>query len=356
MGHIPALASSVMPAAAEFDVAAEGISADSIGGSPSSPDSRLRHPNTLRLVCHLAAELPLALLSIRSMTTGWRPTSDDAVVAWRAWDVMSTHPTLLGAPTHATELGHQGFAPGPALSWLLAVPVHIDPLQGTLWGSTLVALAAVALAIEAGWAAGGRWGAIGAAATALTVGTTETAILMNLPWTPWQGALWMIAALACAWATSTGRWRWWPACVATGSIAAQAHIVFALTAVAVCLVSPLLGRVSVSRRNPIRPSAARGCMIPPPTAHRPPPTAHRPPPTGQPGRCWWECWWASSSGFPRPSTNCQATRGTSQFCGIHRRLREGESVTPMPSKVWAPRPGRRSRGPTGSRLADSTPS
>lgn len=203
-----------------------------------SPPARRLDP--VRILCHFLAEVPIIVIGIRSLTTGWRATSDDAVVAWRAWDVLTAHPTLLGSPTHTTGLGHQAFAPGPALSWLLAIPVHLDPHQGTLWGSTLVVLAAVAIAVEGGWAAGSRWGAIGAAATVLILMTSETAILMNLPWSPWQGALWLTAAISTAWATSTGRWKWWPACVVAASIAAQAHVVFAPTAVGVCIVSPFL--------------------------------------------------------------------------------------------------------------------
>ena len=107
------------------------------------------------------------------------------------------------------------------------------------------------------WAAGSTWGALGAAAVALTLVTTETAVLMNLPWTPWQGALWLVAALACAWATGAGRWRWWPGCVVAASISAQAHVVFALTAVGVCALSPMLALVMRSRQmrsDPVRRS------------------------------------------------------------------------------------------------------
>jgi hypothetical protein len=226
------------------------------GGAPAGRSRRRADP--VRITCHLVAELPLVVLCLRSLSTGWRATSDDAVVAWRAWDVLSAHPTLLGAPTHTTGLGHQAFAPGPALSWLLAVPVHVDPDHGALWGSTVIALAAAALTVEACWAAGGRWGALGGAATVLVLVTTETAVLMNLPWTPWQGALWLVAALAAAWATSTGRWNWWPACVVAASVAAQAHVVFALTAVSVCALSPVAAVVVDRRRSHPDPGSPEG--------------------------------------------------------------------------------------------------
>ena len=49
---------------------------------------------------------PIVVVAIRSRATGWRPASDAAVLAVRAWDVLTAHPTLLGAPTHAVAGRH----------------------------------------------------------------------------------------------------------------------------------------------------------------------------------------------------------------------------------------------------------
>ena len=204
--------------------------------------ARSRRPGSdtaVRLGCHVAAWLPLVVVGFRSLATGWLPTSDAAVSAWRARDVLSAHPTLLGAPTHTSAVGHQAFAPGPVLSWLLTVPVHLAPGPGVLWGSVLLALAAASLAVEAGRAAWSPWGGVLTAASVFGLLATEPGIVFNPVWTPWLGAVWTVAALACAWAVGSGRWLWWPGSVAASSVAAQSHVIFVPVALGVCAAGPV---------------------------------------------------------------------------------------------------------------------
>ena len=54
-------------------------------------------------------------------------------------------------------------------------------------------------------------------------------------WNPWFGMMFFIAALAAAWAVMSGHRGWWPALVVTASVAAQAHLMFALASVPVVL-------------------------------------------------------------------------------------------------------------------------
>ena len=125
--RLPALASCGMPTAIQPDVAVDAGSDHREGAvPPDRPDGR-RHGAAVRIVCHLAAEVPLVVLCLRSMATGSRATSDDAVAAWRAWDVLSAHPTLLRGADAYDRVGPPGLAPGPVLSWLLAVPVTSTP-------------------------------------------------------------------------------------------------------------------------------------------------------------------------------------------------------------------------------------
>ncbi len=206
--------------------------------------ARRRPLDLVRLACHLAAELPFVVLCLIELSAGWRPTSDDAVFSWRAWNVISSHPTLLGSPTHGLASGGQPvFAPGPILSWLLAIPVHLDPLHGPLWGSALIGAMGAGVAVEAGRAAAGRWGMVLCAGAILVVANTQVGVVLNPLWTPWIGVIWFLAALAAAWATGCGRLGWWVAVVGAASLAAQAHVIYALPAVGLCLLSAVLGWV-----------------------------------------------------------------------------------------------------------------
>ncbi len=204
----------------------------------------------VRLVSHLAAELPFLVLCGVGLSSGWRPTSDDALFSWRAWNVLTSHPTLLGAPTHGiTGGGPTVFAPGPLLSWLLAIPVHLDPMHGALWGSALIGAAGAAVAIEAGRVAAGRWGMVLCAGSVLMLANTQVGVVLNPLWTPWIGAVWFLATLAAAWATGCGRLAWWVVVVCSASLAAQAHVIYAPAVLGLCVLSALLGG-AVGRRSP----------------------------------------------------------------------------------------------------------
>ena len=56
------------------------------------------------------------------------------------------------------------------------------------------------------------------------------------------GLIFLIATICLSWIVACGRLRWWPALVFTASVAAQSHLMFALTSVALVVVSPLVGR------------------------------------------------------------------------------------------------------------------
>jgi hypothetical protein len=200
--------------------------------------------DVLRVACHLAAELPFIVLCLLQMAVGWRPTSDDAIFSWRAWNVLSRHPTLMGPVTHGSiGNSHVVFAPGAMLSWLLAVPVHLDPLHGALWGSALIGVVGAALAVEAGRAAAGHFGAVLCTVAVLGLAATQVGVLLNPVWTPWMGALWYLTTLGAAWATATGRMAWWPVVVLAASLSAQSHVVYVLPVVGLCLITPLVGLV-----------------------------------------------------------------------------------------------------------------
>ena len=85
----------------------------------------------------------------RLVHAGWMPTGDDAAIALRSWNSLTAHGPLVG---QATRLAHGVFDPGPLEYWLLAIPVHISPNHGVLWGAAICCMAACSLAIEAAWA------------------------------------------------------------------------------------------------------------------------------------------------------------------------------------------------------------
>ena len=202
------------------------------GGSAVGVRRRYRAV-TVRSLAHLAAWTPFVYALIRALHDGWRPVSDSAVIALRSWDSLTENGLLVG---EATRLAHGLYDPGPLQFWLLALPVHLDPATGVLWGAAVWCMVAASLAIEAAWATAGELGAVLASGVILGLVGWLPRIAMLPVWNPWFGSMFFLAALAAGWAVLSGRQRWWPVLVITASVAAQAHLMYAVAAACLLVV------------------------------------------------------------------------------------------------------------------------
>ncbi len=198
----------------------------------------------LRVVAHLAAWLPFVAGAVRLTRQGWRPVGDEAAIALRSWNSLTAHGPMVG---QATRLAHGVFDPGPLEYWLLAIPVHLDPVHGVVWGAVICCLAACSLAIEAAWSVLGAAG--GLCASGFIVGLVLWMPDITLPpgWNPWFGIVFFTAALAAAWAVMSGRRAWWPGLVITASIAAQSHLMFTVPSGALAVLALIVGLVDTAR-------------------------------------------------------------------------------------------------------------
>ena len=134
---------------------------------------------------------------------------------------------------------------------LLAIPIHLDPLQGGLWGAAIASALVLSLAIEALWRTGYWLGCAAIALCVLDVAWLLPGVVENLMWNPYMGLPFIIASLALAWTVSLGSFRWWPVLVFTASVAAQTEVLFATIAVALVVLSPVVGIIHSGR--PARP-------------------------------------------------------------------------------------------------------
>jgi hypothetical protein len=198
----------------------------------------------LRLCLHLAVWAPFVAGVVEEVRLGWRPVGDGAAIALRSWDSLTAHGPLVG---QATRLAHEVYDPGPLEYWLLAIPVHIDPRYGVMWGAALWCMVAASLAIEAAWSALGGLGGFISAAVILGALASRPLIALQPFWNPWFGTMFLLAALAASWAALSGNRWWWVVLVVTASVASQAHLVFALPSVALVVVTLLVGLVDSLR-------------------------------------------------------------------------------------------------------------
>jgi len=104
------------------------------------------------------------------------------------------------------------------------------------------------LAVEAAWATAGELGAVFVSGIILWVVAWAPKIAMVPDWNPWFGMMFFIAALAAEWAVLSGHQKWWPVLALTGSIAAQAHLMYVL-ACACLLVAGFIAVIVDSRRS-----------------------------------------------------------------------------------------------------------
>jgi hypothetical protein len=205
--------------------------------------ARWDYRRATRVISHTVIWTSVLIPTLVQATDGWRPLGDDATIATRSYQILSSHPPLLGQfSTISSGAGHILFDPGPLQYALLAIPVHLDHGQGALWGAAFIWGAVLSLAVEAVWSTG-RW--FGCAAVAFCV--VDVAYLIpnvfgHLLWNPFMGLPFVIASLALGWTVSLGSFKWWPVLIVTASAAAQSELIFAGVVVAVAVVSPLIGR------------------------------------------------------------------------------------------------------------------
>lgn len=192
----------------------------------------------IRAAVHLACWVPFITSAADSWRGAWRVVGDGAQIASSSWATLSTRIPLLGQPN---ELPHGPHDLGPMEYWLLALPVHIDPVRGVLWGAVLLCMLAASLTIEAAQATLGETGGLLAGGIVITMVTWLPGLAIRPYWNPYFGVMFFIAALSSCLAVLSGRRKWWPVLVLSASIAAQAHLMFAPAAVGLVLMGLAAG-------------------------------------------------------------------------------------------------------------------
>jgi hypothetical protein len=209
-------------------------------------------PTFVRIASHVAVWTALGVSVAIVLSKGWVAVGDDGAIAIHAYQTFSLHPPLVGVYSTAANAGHTLFDPGPLLFWLMAVPVHIDPSHGLVWGSALAWGAALSLAIEAAWWKGAWLGCAVVAFTAVDLLCLFPELFENLVWNAYFPIPFLVASIVVAWVVATGSVGWWPVLVVAASIGAQSHLLFAIPSMALALVAPVVGLVLGGRPERLR--------------------------------------------------------------------------------------------------------
>ncbi len=180
----------------------------------------------------------LLVVTFFQLSRGWAPLSDDAVIATRAWDVLSRATPLVGQATLASgSKGQTLYDLGPLYYFFLTLPEHASPTVGPLLGSVAIWLAAAYGFVAAARSAYGLAGLLVASFSLLVLQWQVPAVSTDPVWNPHAAVMWFLCSLAALVAVVEGNHRWFPFATFAASFAVQANIVTLVPVVVLWVVA-----------------------------------------------------------------------------------------------------------------------
>lgn len=223
-----------------------------------------RRPSTQALVAIgvvALAVLPVMVATVRAVTRGWVPLSDDAYFSIRASDVFSRQIPLVGMATSASLNAKQHLNhPGPLLFDVLAVPVRLfGSTAGVAIGIGVTNSLAIVGATVVAFRRGGLLLLVPAALVILGLTWSMGSELLFEPWQPHALLLPFLCFLFLAWGLADGDLVLLPFAVGVGTLIVQTHVSY------VYLV-PVLGLLGIAGlawrlRAAVRSGAETGARL-----------------------------------------------------------------------------------------------
>jgi hypothetical protein len=203
----------------------------------------------LTIAAGAAAGAPVIVSTVRAVRVGWEPTDDNAIIATRAYDVLTGHTPLVGQYSEAGYLiGRTTRDLGPMLYWLLALPVRLAHpwAMAVTMGAVnfLCVIATVALARR-------RGGLPLMLATAVAIPVMSMSLAAETfhdIWNPAAALFPFLLLIFLCWSVACGDVALLPLAVLLASFVVQAHLGY-LAPTAGMLAIALVGLAFGGRRR-----------------------------------------------------------------------------------------------------------
>jgi hypothetical protein len=175
----------------------------------------------------LFAAAPVIVATSRALSAGWLPAGDQANIATRAFDVLSSRTPLVGLHSDVSAVTqHAVYSLGPMLFWLLAIPARFgSPGTLVLTMALLNTAASVGIVILARRRGGLALMFITAVALALMARSLAPEVLHDV-WNPSAGLFPFTLLIFMCWSLACGEYRLLPITVLVASFVVQCQLAF----------------------------------------------------------------------------------------------------------------------------------
>jgi hypothetical protein len=276
---------------------AEGVAAAGAAGRAGRVGAWLQGRG-LTLAVGVCAAGPVIAATLRAVAAGWLPAGDQAIIATRAYDVLTSRTPLVGQHSDVWELIHHAvYSPGPMLYWLLALPVRFAGLWSLPVTMCLLNTAAIVGSVALARRRGGRTLMLASAIAIVVMSRSLAPEALHDVWNPSAGLFPFTLLIFLCWSIASGEYRLLPLAVLVASFVVQLQLTYlapsvllAAVALAGLLVSLRAGRMRTGaqqeradpRMQQQRESARsrQPGVSPGPTGVSPGPTGVSPGPTG----------------------------------------------------------------------------
>lgn len=202
-----------------------------------APSTERRHDRWLALVVGLCAAGPVIASTVRALRDGWIPAGDQANIATRAHDVLTSRTPLVGLHSDVSFLTHHTvYSLGPMLFWLLALPARVASPDSLTLTMGLVNTAAIVGVVILARRRGGLTLMFITAIAVVLMSRSLAPELLHDVWNPAAGLFPFTLLIFLSWSLGCGEYRLLPLAVLVASFVVQCQLAFLPPSLGVLLV------------------------------------------------------------------------------------------------------------------------